>query len=229
MQLSTLIPLWLLLACAAASVFTWRRSLVDRPPLRKWLAHGLRLLGVVCLILALCRPYWLSKSDDLHVVWLVDISESVDPASIRLSADEIEKSSEKLKSSDRSSVLSFGSGLRSTDLATLRKTAGEAEKGTADASLRDSTKLPEALLGSRLVFDAEMARRLVVFSDGSSTSPGVSEALKTLRAEGVDVRFRPIEGLKRPEAAVVSLEPPPPSPTAARSSGCALPCVRTRK
>ncbi len=207
MQLSTLIPLWLLLACAAASVFTWRRSLVDRPPLRKWLAHGLRLLGVVCLILALCRPYWLSKSDDLHVVWLVDISESVDPASIRLSAAEIEKSSKQLKASDRSSILSFGSGLLATDLAALRKTADEAEKGTADASLRNSTKLPEALLGSRLVFDAEMARRLVVFSDGSSTNPGVSEALKTLRAEGVDVRFRPIEGLKRPEAAVVSLEP----------------------
>ncbi len=207
MQLSTLIPLWLLLACAAASIFTWRRSLVDRPPVRKWIAHVLRLLGIVCLILALCRPYWLSESDDLHVVWLVDISESVDPASIKLSADEIEKSSENLKASDRASILSFGSGLRSTDLATLRKTADEAEQGTADASLRDSTKLPEALLGSRLVFDAEMARRLVVFSDGSSTNPGVSEALKTLRAEGVDVRFRPIDGLKRPEAAVVSLEP----------------------
>jgi hypothetical protein len=93
MQFSTLLPLWLLLACAAASLFVWRRSLVDRPPARRWLAHGLRLLGAVCLILALCRPYWLSTSDHLHVVYLVDVSESVDPESIRTAVKEVEKSS----------------------------------------------------------------------------------------------------------------------------------------
>jgi Ca-activated chloride channel homolog len=207
MQLSTLLPLWLLLPCAAASVFAWRRSLVDRTPAKKWAAHGLRLLGVLCLIIALCRPYWLSGSDDLHIVHLVDISESIDPDSIRLAATEIEKASSLLRGSDRSSVLAFGSGLALSDPSALRKTADEAANGTADSSLRNSTALPEALLGSRLVFDAEMARRLVVFSDGSPTTPGTARALETLREEGVDVRFHPIAGLKRPEAAVVSFQP----------------------
>ena len=207
MQLSTLLPLWLLLACAAASIFAWRRSLVDRSPAKKWIAHGLRLLGVVCLILALCRPYWLSGSDDVHIVYLVDISESVDPDSIRLAADEIETASSGLRPSDRSSILAFGSGLALSDPASLRKIADEAANGTADSSLRDSTALPEALLGSRLVFDAEMARRLVVFSDGSPTTPGTARALQTLREEEIDFRFRPVDGLKRPEAAVISFEP----------------------
>jgi uncharacterized membrane protein len=207
MQFSTYLPLWLLPACAAASLFAWRRSLVDRPPARKWAAHGLRLLGIICLILALCRPYWLSNSDHLHVVHLVDVSESVDPESIRLSADEIEKSAASLRAPDRSSVLSFGSRLAVTDPAALRKLADEAAKGTTDAGARDATKLPEALLGSRLVFDAGLARRLVVFSDGASTTPGVAAALRTLKDEGVDVRFRQVDGLKRPEAAIVALEP----------------------
>ncbi|MEO5716415.1 MAG: VWA domain-containing protein [Luteolibacter sp.] len=207
MQFSTYFPLWLLLACAAASVFAWRRSLVDRPPARKWAAHVLRLLGVVCFILALCRPYWLSSSDNLHVVYLVDVSESVDPDSIRQSAAEIEQAASSLRSSDRASVLAFGTNLTETDPGKLRKLADEAAKGTADAGVRDSTKLSEALLGSRLVFDAGMARRLVVFSDGAPTTPGVANALGTLREEGVDVRFRKVEGLKRPEAAIVALEP----------------------
>lgn len=207
MQLSTLLPLWLLLLCAAASLFTWRRSLVDRSPRKKWAAHGLRLLGIVCLILALCRPYWLSSSDNLHIVYLVDVSESIDPDSIRLATDEIEKASSQLAASDRSSILSFGSRLAISDPAALREIAEEAAKGTADSTLRDATALPEALLGSRLVFDAEMARRLVVFSDGSPTTPGTSLAMETLREEGIDIRFRPIEGLKRPEAAVISFEP----------------------
>ncbi len=207
MQLSTLLPLWLLIACAAASIFAWRRSLVDRSPAKKWAAHGLRLLGAVCLILALCRPYWLSHSDDLHIVYLVDISESIDPSAIKIAADEIEKASSSLRPSDRSSVLAFGSGLALSSPSALRKTADEAANGTADSSLRNSTELPEALLGSRLVFDAEMARRLVVFSDGSPTTPGTARALQTLREEGIDVRFRPIDGLKRPEAAVIAFEP----------------------
>jgi Ca-activated chloride channel family protein len=207
MQFSTYLPLWLLLGCAAASIFAWRRSLVDRPPARKWAAHALRWLGVACFILALCRPYWLSSSDHLHVVYLVDVSESVDPESIRLSAAEIETSTASLRSADRSSVLSFGSRLATADPASLRTLADEAAKGTTDAGVRDSTRLPEALLGSRLVFDAGLARRLVVFSDGSSTTPGVEAALRTLREEGVDVRFRQVDGLKRPEAAIVALEP----------------------
>jgi Ca-activated chloride channel homolog len=207
MQFSTFLPLWLIVACAAVSVFVWRRSLVDRPPARRWQAHGLRLLGAICLILALCRPYWLSKSDQLHVVYLVDVSESVDPESIRGAVTEIEKASAVLKSSDRSSLLSFGTLLATADAKGLRKLADEAAAGTADASARNSTKLAEALLGSRLAFDAGMARRLVVFSDGSPTTPGVEAAIKTLREEGVDLRFRPMEGLRRPEAALVALEP----------------------
>ncbi|MGD7652958.1 MAG: VWA domain-containing protein [Verrucomicrobiales bacterium] len=207
MQLSTLLPLWLLIACAAATLFAWRRSLVDRSPAKKWAAHGLRLLGAICLILALCRPYWLSSSDNLHIVYLVDVSESVDPDAITLAAGEIEKAAANLKPTDRSSVLSFGSGLELCDPAALRTTAEEAANGTADSSRRNSTALPEALLGSRLLFDAEMARRLVVFSDGSPTTPGTARALETLRDEGIDVRFRPINGLKRPEAAVISFEP----------------------
>ncbi|MFD0895379.1 VWA domain-containing protein [Luteolibacter ambystomatis] len=207
MQFSSFLPLWLLLGCAAASVFAWRRSLVDRPPLRKWLAHGLRLLGVVCLVLALCRPYWLSRSDDLHVIYLVDVSESVDPGAMRTAAGEIEQAARSLRGSDRASVLSFAAKLTPSDPTTLRKLADEADRGTADATVRDSTRLAEALLGSRLVFDAGMARRLVVFSDGAPTSSGVADAIKTLEQEGVDVRFRRIDGLKRPEAAIVALEP----------------------
>lgn len=207
MQFSTFLPLWLLLACAAASLFVWRRSLVDRPPARRWLAHGLRLLGAVCLILALCRPYWLSSSDHLHVVYLVDVSESVDPEAIRKTVAEIEKANAALESSDRTTLLSFGTRLAATDAAGLKKLADEATAGTADSSARDSTRLSEALLGSRLAFDAGMARRLVVFSDGSPTTPGVESAIQTLRDEGVDLCFRPMEGLRRPEAAIVALEP----------------------
>jgi Ca-activated chloride channel family protein len=207
MQFSTYLPLWLLLGCAAASLFAWRRSLVDRSPASKWLAHGLRLLGAICLILALCRPYHLSDADHVHVVYLVDISESVDPSSISTASTEIERANQELNAGDQSSTLTFGSGLSVSDPASLKKVAEEAAAGTADARSRNSTRLPDALLGSRLSFEAGMAKRLVVFSDGAATTPGVSDALTTLADEGIDVQFRTMDGLKRPEAAIIALEP----------------------
>jgi Mg-chelatase subunit ChlD len=207
MQFSTLLPLWLLIACAFISIIAWRRSLVDRTPLKKWLAHGLRLVGILCLVLAICRPYLLTDSDHLHIIFLVDVSESMDPDAIIQAADEIESSTSKLKATDRFSVLAFGTGIAPSDPKALRELAKEAKNGTAESGSRNSTALPEALLGSRLIFDAEMARRLVVFSDGVPTTPGASSALSTLKEEGIDVRFRQQSGLKQPEAAVIALEP----------------------
>lgn len=207
MQFTTLTPLWLLLAVAAISILAWRRSLVDRSPTKKWIAHALRALGLICVILAICRPYLLTPSDRLHLVHLIDISESMDPDAIRSAATEIESAQSKLNASDRSSTLAFGSQISTTKPADLRQLADAAAEGTADASLRNATALPEALLGSRLIFDGEMARRLVVFSDGTPTTPGTADAIATLRDEGIDVRFRRATGLKKPEAAVIALEP----------------------
>ncbi len=175
--------------------------------MRKWLAHGLRAAGIVCLILALCRPYWLSSSDDLHVIYLVDVSESIDPEAIKSSVEKIEESKNSLRASDRSTVLTFSNKLKVSELTSLREIADAAFGGTADSSVRDATRLTEALLSSRLLFDSEMARRLIIFSDGSPTSSGVKEALDILVKEGVEIYFERIDGLSKPEAALVSLQP----------------------
>lgn len=207
MHFTTLAPLWLLLACAAIAIFAWRKSLVDATPVRKWAALTLRILGVASLILALCLPYHLTESEDLHVISLVDISESIDPTSIRLAADQAEAAAAALRGSDRSSLLAFANQLAPTTPDALRTLADEIDGGTADAARRNATLLPEALLGSRLLFDSEMARRLIIHSDGVATTPGIPEAIETLRAEGIDVRFHSIPGIQRPEAAIVSITP----------------------
>ncbi len=53
-------------------------SLVDRPRSLKVASFVCRAGAVVLLALALCRPFVLRETQDLHVVFLVDVSESVD-------------------------------------------------------------------------------------------------------------------------------------------------------
>ena len=64
-------------------VWVWRRSLVDQDSAKKNLSLVLRLLGFIALVVALCRPYLKQEINDVHVVYLVDSSQSIDPESLR--------------------------------------------------------------------------------------------------------------------------------------------------
>lgn len=207
MEFADLRQLWWLAALVPLAWVVWRRSLVDRTPRMKWAAHALRAAGVALLVLALCRPYALREKDEAQVIFLVDVSESVEPAELERAAAEIEAARGGLGAADRASVLSFGESLRAVDEDGLRELAEEAAAGTAAAGERAGTRLAEALLAARLGFEGGTSRRVVIFSDGVATDEGVAEALATLEAEAVDVRWRRLAGLARPEAAMVALEP----------------------
>jgi Mg-chelatase subunit ChlD len=207
MEFTTLNPLWWGLLALPVAWLAWRKSLVDRRPLTKWTALGLRILALLFLLLAIGRPFAVSERDDLHLVYLIDISESVDPQTIAAAADDAERTRAALGSGDRMTLLRFGDDLKQTDPAALRELAERAERGTADAEPRRASRLAAALRGSRLAFEAGMSRRLVVRSDGVATDRGVAEALDVLESEGIDVRFQKIESLRRPEAALVDFRP----------------------
>ena len=72
MDLVSFQPLFWLLCLIPLSVVL-RFSMVDRPALLKWIALGLRVLAILLLILAICRPFVGTQSDDLHLVFLVDV------------------------------------------------------------------------------------------------------------------------------------------------------------
>jgi Ca-activated chloride channel family protein len=77
MTFTTFTPLlWLLLLLVAGAAY-WR-SLVDRPTGLKLASFLLRVLGVVLLALALCQPFIQDETEDAHVVFVMDISQSVE-------------------------------------------------------------------------------------------------------------------------------------------------------
>ena len=90
MEFLSLEPLIWLLVLVAVGVGL-RYSLVDQPVWRQVLAALFRVGAIVALVFGLCRPYWLTPSDDLHVVFLVDVSDSVDLDAIasKLEADGV--------------------------------------------------------------------------------------------------------------------------------------------
>ena len=196
--------LWLLLALPALGL-AYARSLVDRPPARKAAAFACRVLAVVLLALALCRPFLSHPSRDLHATFLLDASESIDPAEMRRSLAEINRARQALPAGDSSSLFLFADSLRPTSPEQAEAFISDCEAGRGEAAFRSSTRLASALSSARLAFPAEKSRRIVVFSDGILDDPA-ADMIRQLRQEKTDLHFARLQAPDRPEAAVLALE-----------------------
>jgi uncharacterized membrane protein len=201
-------PLFWIIAIAIVLVVAARFSLVDRPPLLRWLSVALRVAAILLLIVALCRPFAPQEDDQLHVNFLVDVSESVDlDASIGALAN-VDEWTRGLRSGDTWSLFAVGQGVRRFETTEdLRKLLTQWKTGLADDKFRSSSRLADSLLTTRLVFPADKARRVVLMTDGQETDGDIGAVLTQLREEGIDARLFPVTGLAHAEAAVLALQP----------------------
>lgn len=213
MEFLSLKPLlWLLVIVILA--IGLRYSLVERARWAKWTSFLLRVAGLVFLILALCRPYITSEENDLHVSFLVDVSESVDLEAAKNAVDRVEEYVKRLEEADSWSLHAVASGVRSFTPEELRETLQKWQEGVADDAFRSASRLGNALLAARMSFPAGKARRIVLLSDGQETSTQAAEAteaLRILRDEEIEVFLERIDGLSQAEAAVVALTPSTPT------------------
>ena len=199
-----LTPLWalLLIPILGAAFFV---SLVDRPPVLKWASFICRILAVILLILALCRPFWVRQSEDLHVAYLLDASESVEATSLRAALKEINEANAKLKASDSYSLFLFGKTARSVTPEEVETFIKESDKGQSDADFRSQSDLEGALAEARLSFPANKARRVVLFSDGA-VEGDLDRMFAQLKDEQTDLRLQKLPGRSEPEAAIEEFE-----------------------
>jgi Ca-activated chloride channel homolog len=198
--------LWLLLLIPI--FISYKYSLVDRPLGYRIAALVLRVLSVALIILALSRPFSTRKSQGLHVVFLVDVSESVDLTSARNAIEQIRQCTKELGQSDSWDIFFVADGIR-----TFKSTEQAAElldqwlKTLPDDKFRGSSRIAKALLVTRMSFPADKARRVVLFSDGRETNDDVQTAIDALKKENIDIRYNQLGGLKRDEVCVTSLKP----------------------
>lgn len=207
MQLTFYQPLLWLLALGVLGVVAWRYSLVDRSARLKWGSFALRAIGILLLIFALCRPSVPRSGNDLHVVFLLDVSESVDLGSAIRSIDQIDAGIEALGRGDSWSLFALGDGVRPfRTTEELRKTLSRWQEGIADDSFRAASRLGGALETTRIAFPAGKRRRVALLTDGQETHRALADALVTLERESIDVHWLALDAIATPEAAIVSID-----------------------
>lgn len=187
-------------------LYFFSNSLVERSKLKKVLSFVLRVLAIIFLLLALCRPFYLSSRSDQHFVFLIDVSESIDLGSVKEAVLMVRQKVKSLKPEDSWSLYAFGSYLkRYESLDQLDDVIEQWQKHISDDQFRKESFVSSALLSSRMAFPSNKVKHLILLSDGKATGHGLERAIRVLNQEGIKIHFYALDSLLKPEASVIEV------------------------
>jgi len=160
---------------------------------RAWAALVLRCLITLLVVLSLAGARSVHGGDELAVVFLVDVSDSVpDPERGRALAF-VEESLAAMEPGDQAALVLFGA-----DALVERPMMSGGELGAVASIPRThQTDLEGAIRLGMALFPSGAARRLVILSDGRPTLGEAERAVRLARAQSVQVDVVPL-GLPLP-------------------------------
>lgn len=176
-----------LLSLVAALVFFSFRSLAGLGMMRRWLAITARCAVVACMVLALAGAQRTREHDRLAVIFALDRSHSI-PQDVQQSQFEfIKKARDGLRVDDQLAVIAFDGESAIEQLPTGTLVIDRISSPIAP----DQTNIAASLRMAMALFPAEMARRLVLLSDGNENSGRLLEEADWFKANGVPVDVLP--------------------------------------
>lgn len=197
-------PLFLILLLALPYVVLLGRPAGRHGRGRIWAALVLRCTIVLLVVLSLAGAQTVHGGDELAVVFLVDVSDSVPPAGQERALAFVEEALATLGPTDRAAVVLFGG-----DALVERPMTGGGELGeVASIPQTQQTDLEGAVRLGMALFPAGAARRMVILSDGRPTLGEAEQAVRLANAQGIQVSVVPLEAPLGEEAWLSDLAAP---------------------
>lgn len=203
--------LWLLLLLPVLAVIGWPNIAYRRR--RDTASLLVRLLLVTLLILGLAGIQVQRSADNLAVVFLVDVSDSVSPAAQAAALDYVRAATAEMGERDQAAVVVFGGDalveVPMTDRVDLVQLGAD--------PVRLNTDLAEAMRLGLALFPADAAKRMVILSDGRQTVGDAEEVARLAAATNVQVDYvalsageggQQAEAVTGPEILVQAVEAP---------------------
>lgn len=198
---------WLLLALGLLPVFWWvsRGSLADLTPRRRRLALALRLVLCAALVFALAGANWVRQSGATCTLFVIDASHSLPRREREKARALIEGAMRRMRPGDRVGVIAFG--------AEARLAAPIAERGRLafDLTVPDGaqTNIAKAVTFALSAFPGQMARRIVLVTDGNENAGSAIEAARSAAAEDTPIDVIALGNPLRDEATLQRMLTPP--------------------
>lgn len=197
--------LWLLLLTPFLFLML-RRSLVDESRGQLLASAVVRTLVVVLLILALSRTLWLSKTDDVTLLVLADVSAST-PDAVHTDLSAAAKEAGDAMPADATAGIAVFSG--GTTMAAPIASSIAAPDELPAPNDADRTDIAGALELARQIMPSDTVNRVLLLSDGFETTGDGEAAAKKLRSRGIKVFTRAYAADARDEVLLEDLQVPP--------------------
>jgi uncharacterized membrane protein len=171
---------------------------------RGWAALVLRCLIALLVVLSLAGVQSVHGGDELAVVFLVDVSDSVPEAERERALAFVRESLASLGPDDRAALVLFGA-----DALVERPMVGGGELGEITSIPHThQTDLEEAVRLGMALFPSGAARRMLVLSDGRPTLGEAERAVRLAHAQGIQVDVVPLDASLQAEAWLSELVAP---------------------
>ena len=167
---------------------------------RAWAALILRCLIVALIVLSLAGVQSVHGSDELAVVFLVDVSDSVPEPERQRALAFVEEALAAMSPDDRAALVLFGAdALVERPMMPGGGWAQVSDRALEIASIprTHQTDLEGAIRLGMALFPSGAARRLVILSDGRPTLGEAERALRLAHAQSVQVDVLPL-GISTP-------------------------------
>lgn len=149
----------------------------------------LRLIIFSSLVLSLAGLELVRSADNLAVVFLVDVSDSM-PAGAKGGAVQwVQRSIAQMGPDDKAAVVLFGGDALVEHPLSAVRTIAE----FTSIPVTNATDLSQAIRLALALFPAQAAKRIVIISDGIATTGNAEEAARLAAAAGVRITGVPIQ------------------------------------
>ncbi len=179
---------------------------------RETLSLAVRLVILLCLVLALAGFSVVRAARDLAVVFLIDVSDSLPEQAFAAALDYTRRALAEMGPDDQAAVIAFGGDA----LVERPMSPGHSQPPLSElASIPDThaTDLAEAMRLALALYPPGAARRMVILSDGADTvsreDPAVLlDTARLAAASGVDLLVLPLVSEPGPEVLVAGVQVP---------------------
>lgn len=171
---------------------------------RDTLSLILRLLILTLLILAISGAQIVRSADKLAVVFLVDVSDSIDPTTQDAQFAYVRSALEEMELNDSAGIVLFG-----TNAVVERQVNAVRELGNIQsAPLTSNTDLAEAARLGLALFPTDAAKRMIILSDGRPTVGDTEAAAGLAAAADVQIDYLLFSPERLPEVQVTDVDVP---------------------
>ena len=164
----------------------------------------LRGILIVSVILGLAGFTLRIPNDDLSVIYLLDVSDSIPETSQQAAMQFIKQSLKEKSPDDMAGLITFGGNALverplSTDLE-----FDEIES----APLTGHTDIGEAINLAQALFPENMSKRIVLLSDGDNNQGSLQETVRIADTNGIDLIQVPLASTSSADAGIIDLQLP---------------------